>query len=108
MINPLSGVEIEEEALVDTGTTYTVVPWEIYEKLDLILVGEKEVETAMGLTRLDESFATIEIEGKRGLTPLLISKNMKDLLIGVLTLEALGLTVDPVTGKLKETRILLL
>jgi predicted aspartyl protease len=29
-------------------------------------------------------------------------------LIGFLTLEALGLTVDPTTGKLKETRILLL
>jgi len=34
--------------------------------------------------------------------------DLKDLLIGVLTLEALGLTVDPTTGKLKETRILLL
>ena len=56
----------------------------------------------------DESFAVVEIEGKRGLTPLLVSKDLKDLLIGVLTLEALGLTVDPTTGKLKETRILLL
>jgi len=106
--NPLSGVNAEEEALVDTGATYTVIPWRTYEKLDLRLVGEKEVETAKGLTRLDESFAIIEIQGKRGLTPLLVSKDLKDLLIGVLTLEALGLTVDPTTGKLKETRILLL
>jgi predicted aspartyl protease len=41
-------------------------------------------------------------------TPVLISKEIKDALIGVLTLEALGLTVDPTTGKLKEARILLL
>jgi len=106
--NPLTGANIEEEALVDTGATYTVIPWRTYEKLDLRVVGEKEVETAKGLTRLDESFAVIEIQGKRGLTPLLVSKDLKDLLIGVLTLEALGLTVDPTTGKLKETRILLL
>jgi len=108
VINPLSGVNVEEEALVDTGATYTVMPWRTYEKLGLKVVGEKDVETAKGLTRLDESFAVVEIEGKRGLTPLLVSRDLKDLLIGVLTLEALGLTVDPTTGKLKETRILLL
>lgn len=108
VVNPLSGAEVEEEALVDTGATYTVVPWRIYEKLSLRLVGEKEVETAKGPIRLDESFAVVEVERKRGLTPLLVSKDLEDLLIGVLTLEALGLTVDPTTGKLKETRILLL
>ncbi len=108
IVNPLSGEEVEDEALVDTGLTYTVIPWKTYEKLSLKVVGKKDVETAKGLTRLDESFAVVEIEGKRGLTPLLISMDLKDLLIGVLTLEALGLTVDPTTGKLKETRILLL
>ncbi len=106
--NPLSGAQVEEEALVDTGATYTVIPSRTFENLDLRVVGKKGVETAKGLTRLDESFAVIEIEGKRGLTPLLVSSDLKDLLIGVLTLEALGLTVDPTTGKLKETRILLL
>ncbi len=42
------------------------------------------------------------------MTSVLISKELKDVLIGVLTLDALGLTVDPTTSKLKETRILLL
>jgi len=37
----------------------------------------------------------------------LVSKDLKDLLIGVLTLEALGLIVDPTTGKLREKGILL-
>lgn len=108
LTNPLNGAETEEEALIDTGATYTVIPSKTYEKLRLKIVGEKDVETAKGLTRLEESFALIEIEGKRGLTPLLVSKDLKDLLIGVLTLEALGLKVDPTTGKLKEARILLL
>ena len=60
------------------------------------------VETAKGYADLDESFALLGAWGKRGVTPILISKELKDVLIGVLTLEALGLTVDPTTGELKE------
>lgn len=41
------------------------------------------------------------------MTPILISRNLKDVLIGVLSLEALGLIIDTTTGELKETRILL-
>jgi len=95
-------------ALVDTGATYTVVPWSVYEKLNLMIVGKKMVETAKGPTELDESFLVIEIKGKRAVTPVLISRDLKDVLVGVLTLEALGLAVDPTTGELKESRILLL
>lgn len=68
----------------------------------------KDVETAEGMSRLDESFAIVEIEGKRGLTPLLVSEDQKDMLVNVLTLEALGFKVDLTTGELKETRMLLL
>ena len=108
VINPLTGAEVEREALVDTGATFTVIPRSLYEKLSLKVVGEKDVETAKGITRLDESFAIVEIEGKRGLTPLLVSRDLKDMLVGVLTLESLGFKVDPTTGELKETRILLM
>jgi clan AA aspartic protease len=106
--NPLTSQEVKVVALVDTGATFTVVPSWICEELGLRVVGKKRVETAKGYADLDESFAIVEIEGKQGVTPVLISRELKDVLIGVLTLEALGLTVDPTTGKLKETRILLL
>ncbi len=106
--NPTTGLEAKVRALVDTGATFTVIPWETHEKLDFKIVGKKRVETAKGSTELDESFAVIEIGKKRGATPILISKDLKDVLIGVLSLEALGLIVDPTTGELKETRILLL
>jgi predicted aspartyl protease len=108
LVNPISGVELKALALVDTGATYTVIPWSIHEKLNLMIVGKKIVETAKGPTELDESFLVIEIKGKRAVTPVLISRDLKDVLVGVLTLEALGLTVDPTTGELKESRILLL
>ena len=87
---------------------HTVVPWSVYEKLNLVIVDKKIVETAKGPTELDESFLVIEIKDKRAVTPVLISRDLKDVLVGVLTLEALGLAVDPTTGELKESRILLL
>jgi len=39
---------------------------------------------------------------------MLVSDKMDKTLLGVFTLEALGLTVDISTGKLKEAEILLL
>ena len=73
-----------------------------------MIVDKKIVETTKGPTELDESFLVIEIKDKRAVTPVLISRDLKDVLVGVLTLEALGLAVDPTTGELKESRILLL
>jgi predicted aspartyl protease len=108
LVNPVNGVELKTLALVDTRVTYTVIPWSIYEKLNLMIVSKKIAETAKGPTELDESFLVIEIKGKKAVTPVLISRDLKDVLVGVLTLEALGLTVDPTTGELKESRILLL
>jgi len=108
LINPITGQDVKVTALVDTGATFTVVPWEIHEKLSFKIIGKKRVETAKGYADLDESFALLEVKGKRSVKPILISKELRDVLIGVLTLEALGLTVDPTTSELKETRILLL
>ena len=107
-MNPFTGQEVRVEALVDTRATFTVLPCGIYEELSLKIVGKKTVETTRGYAELDESFVVLEGCGKSGVTPILISKELKDTLIGVLTLEALGLTVDSTTGELKEARILLL
>jgi len=39
---------------------------------------------------------------------VLASNELNKVLIGVITLESLGLTVDPMTGELRETEILML
>ena len=106
--NAVTGREVKVRALVDTGATFTVVPWRIDEELGLMVIGKRSAKTAKGYAELDESFALIEVEGKRAVTPVLVSRDVEDVLIGVVTLEALGLEVDPVTGKLKEAEILLL
>jgi len=50
----------------------------------------------------------VEVGNKRGVSPVLVSSELNEVLIGVITLEALGLTVDPTTGGLRETEILML
>ena len=56
----------------------------------------------MGHTRVKA-----RIMGRSGVVPVLISDTIDKVLIGVTTLEVLGLQVDPITGKLKEWTILL-
>jgi predicted aspartyl protease len=113
LANPRDVVEgkvkksIEERALVDTVAMFTTIPRSLSEKLALPLVGKTKVRIAGGMDVLDQSYMYTEIKGKFAVTPTLISENL-DILIGVFTLEALGLAVDPTTGQLKEAEILLL
>ena len=108
LVNPLTQQEVDARALVDAGAAFTVLPRQIAERLGLKALGRKSVKTARGHAELDESLAAVEIQGKRGATPVLISQELDEVLIGVITLEALGLAVDPATNKLVETHILLL
>ena len=106
--NPITGKSVRVRSLVDTGATYTVIPRRVFEELELPVIGRKSVKTAKGATELSECFGVIEIMGRRAGSQILVSDEIDVVLIGVLTLEALGLEVDPTTGRLKETEILLL
>ena len=100
-------VEVQD-ALVDTGATWTTVPRALGETLGLKVIGQTPVKTAVGPQLLDQSYAYIELAGKTMVTPLLISDTLDTVLIGVITLEAMGLAVDPTSGQLKESEVFLL
>lgn len=110
LANPVSRSKdtVVDKALVDTGATFTTIPQAIATKLGLKSLGKRRVRTATRSQLLDQSFAYIEIDGKNTVSPLLISRTLDKILIGVITLEALGLSVDPTKGTLKETETLLL
>jgi len=97
---------VDTDALVDTGATLTVIPRSLASELDLQVTGKTYVETAAGRIEQDRSRAFIEIEGRSEIVPVLVS-DVDKVLIGVTTLEVLGLRVDPVTGKLVEWTILM-
>jgi clan AA aspartic protease len=106
--NPTTNRSASVKALVDTGATYTVIPRKIFEELKLPLRGKRKVRTAKSLTELDVCEGVVEIMGKSTPTLILVSDDLDFALIGVTTLELLGLEVDPVTGELKESIALLL
>jgi len=106
--NPITNRSASVKALVDTGATYTVIPRKIFEELKLPLRGKRKVRTAKSLTELDVCEGVVEIMGRSTPTLILVSDDLDFALIGVTTLELLGLEVDPVTGELKESIALLL
>ncbi|BDR92103.1 retroviral-like aspartic protease family protein [Vulcanisaeta souniana] len=96
-------------ALVDTGTAYTVVPRKVAEELGIAGTSRHvRVMTARGEAMLEEGIAVIRLMGEERTNVVLISDEVKQVLIGVTTLGAFGLRVDPTTGRLERTGVLLL
>jgi len=91
--------------LVDTGATFTVLPPAILEE-----VGATKVPTTTRLELGDgravdaEVYAAVmEVEDRKGPTLIVTFTGAKPVL-GVRTLEDLGLKVDPIKGCLEATR----
>ncbi|MGC8974157.1 MAG: aspartyl protease family protein [Thermoproteus sp.] len=100
--------EVEyDEILVDTGATFTVLPIDAAEKL---IETPFTVELRLGDGRKVTAkvyVAEAEIEGRRGPVRVVAFEGAIPV-IGVDTLETLGLRVDPITGKLEKTEYYML
>ncbi|MGQ9628868.1 MAG: aspartyl protease family protein [bacterium] len=94
-----------KNVLINTGATYTVLPEEILEE-----VGAwgplSEVEVGLGNGKRVKARAygvAIEIEGVEA-PSISIAFEGAQTVIGVETLESIGLKLDPTTGRLEFTR----
>lgn len=108
LTSPFTDESMVVESIVDTGATFTTIPAKMGERLKLRPVTKRRVRTAGGEEELPESYLMIEVLDEKSTTPVLISDRLDIVLIGALTLEALALKVDPKTGKLEKTELLLL
>lgn len=108
LTSPITSESEVVESLVDTGATFTTVPLSLSRKFKLPHITKRKVKTASGEEELFESYLIIEILNEKTVTPVLISDKLDRVLIGALTLEALAFKVDPKTGKLEKTELLLL
>ena len=106
--NPFSGRSVSVKALVDTGAKLAVVPRRVADELALPVIGKSLVQTAKGVAELEACFGVVGIMGEETPARILVSDEVSTVLIGITVLEQLGLEVDPVTGKLKKTKLLLL
>lgn len=98
--------ETEEEFLVDSGATYTVVPSPILEKLGLKPHRRLTFTLADG-TKIERELgdALFEIEGILGAAPVVFGKKGDSFLLGAITLEALGFILDPFKRKLRPIKL---
>ena len=91
--------------MVDTGATYSVIPEEILEAVGSSkLPGKVSLELGNGRAIEADSYAALlRISDREGPIIAVTFKNAKPV-VGVHSLESLGLKVNPVTGQLEETR----
>ncbi len=98
--------EIELKGLiVDTGATYTVLPIKLAKKVGAIET-PYTVDIELGDGRRVKAriyVASIRIQEREGPSIIAAFEGAKAV-IGVQTMEALGLKADPVSGKLEPTR----
>lgn len=91
----------EIEVLVDTGATYTSVPGEILKGLNAEKIDTVKIEFANGeIEERDIGNVMIEVEGIKRANPVIFAKEKDAIVLGVITLESCGLTVDPISRKL--------
>lgn len=98
---------VKEKALVDTGATLTVLPRRVADELLVKADARAKVLTAAGPLEVELAEVLIEIAGRRATARVTISDIIDRVLVGVTTLEILGLAVDPQTGSVREGQYLL-
>jgi predicted aspartyl protease len=96
------------EAVVGTGASWTTIPKSLATELGLEILGRKQVNTANGRITVEHSFALVEYDGHISGSDIMVTDTYPGVLLGALTLEGMALAVDPKSGRLIDTELLLL
>lgn len=96
------------EFLVDSGAVYSLVPGKILDALEIEPYKEMSFSLADGTTvKRKISSAYFEFEGEGGPAPVIYGEDGDTALLGVTTLESIGLVLNPFTRTLHPMRMLL-
>ena len=103
-----SGQRLPVTLLVDSGATYSVLPARIWQPLGLIPERDVDFSLADGtiITR-DISECRFEIHGRAATSPVVLGGDDEGPLLGAVTLETLGLVLNPLRRQLVPMRMLL-
>jgi predicted aspartyl protease len=94
-----------KNVLIDTGATYTILPEEILKEIGASPLPAK-VEVELGNSKKVKAKAygvAVKIKGVEA-PAITLSFKSAQTVIGVATLESLGMKLDPARGKLEFTR----
>jgi clan AA aspartic protease len=96
------------EFLVDSGATYSVVPARILRKLGIKVVDRKEFRLADGTKIVrKKGVALFRYDGHVGGADVIFGEPGDATLLGVVTLESMGLGLDPYKRELFELPMIL-
>jgi clan AA aspartic protease len=92
--------------LVDSGAMYSVVPTSVLKRLGIkpgktktfILADGTEIKRSLGQ-------ALFRMDGEEGASPVVFGEKADSILLGSLSLEALGLIFDPFKRELRPLRM---
>jgi len=99
---------IHVDCLVDTGAIYTLIPRDLLEKVGTRTTGARRFKLANGkVEEYPVGEAYVEVQGIGATSLLVFGPEKSQPLLGVTTLELLGLQVDPVSGQLKPLELYL-
>ena len=95
--------QFKGEFLVDSGASYTVVPGQILQKLGVKPQREETFVLADGTTiKRKVGSVLYEFQDREAAAPVLFGEKDDSKLLGIFTLEALGLTLDPLKRTLHK------
>ena len=94
--------------LVDSGATYTLLPWKVWRAIGLKPMDSIKLSLADG-TEVKRKVSECRIalpQGRRS-TPVLLGEKGDAALLGTVTLEELRLILNPFTRQLQPMRMIL-
>lgn len=102
------GKQAEVKFLVDSGATYSVLPKAVWEQIGLKPKRKMTFTLADGTTiERSISEAHLALPQGEGYTPVVLGEDGDQALLGVVTLEILGLVFNPFDRTLQPMRMLL-
>lgn len=94
--------------LVDSGATYTLLPLQVWKEIGLTPKRSHSFTLADGSqVEREISECHITLEQGDGHTPVILGREGDEPLLGVVTLEILGLVLNPFTRTLHPMRMML-
>ncbi len=103
-----SGIEETVKLLVDSGATYSLLPKTVWEAIELKPKRKVSFTLADGTTlERSVSEAYIILPQGEAHTPVILGEEGDEALLGVVTLEILGLVLNPFDRTLRPMRMLL-
>ncbi|MFC1789988.1 aspartyl protease family protein [Patescibacteria group bacterium] len=99
---------VEERFLVDNGATFTVLPKRMVKQLKLKPSFQQRFSLADGrVVSRKIGNALIKYKSREVATPVVLGLKEDSALLGAITLEAMGMVLDPFSRKLYRAKLML-